>query len=256
MYEYSNDYERENVSPFVGVYTAEEISLNRRLYYACTKEDVNFDAVETLLQQGADPLGGLAENGLDLLEHVYGEVLCDGNSKNLPRITELFLQYGMDIEKPRIPYDDDNSLHPMWQFAFVQDEYSAQALKMLLDNGLSADAAGEMYGHTMVDLLNIECGDPNGEWNDVCTWSLKLMMLCASYDHILENDPYIQRVIGYSYNSFDTHLFQDWNRFTYTYDTSQCKYYPELSRSVVHIYDTVSKQEVWKIGFGVSTSEM
>lgn len=246
----------EYIRSFEGTYTAEEISLNQRLRHACTNEIVDFALVESLLKQGADPLGGLAESGLDLMDHVYGEILCDGDSKNLPRITELFLQYGMDIEKPRIPYDDDDSLHPMWQFAFVQDEYSAQALKMLLDNGLSADAAGEMYGHTMFDLLNIECGDPNGEWNDVCTWSLKLMMLCASYNHILENDPYIQRVIGYSYNSFDTHLFQDWNRFTYTYDTSRCHPQPELYRSVVHVYDTVSQKEVWKIGFGVEVDEI
>ena len=246
----------EYIRSFEGVYTAQEISLNRRLYYECTKEDVDFDVVETLLQQGADPLGGLAESGWELTDHVYGEILCEGNSKNLPRITELFLQYGMDVEKPRIPYDYDESIHPMWCFAFVQDEYSARALKMLLDNGLSADAAGAMWGHSIGDILQFYDVDPNGEGNDVCTWALKLLMLCASYDHVLDNDPSLQEEIGCAYNSFDTHMFRDWNRFTYTYDTSRCHPQPELYRSVVHIYDTISKQEVWKIGFGVSTSEM
>lgn len=246
----------EYIRSFEGTYTAEEISLNQRLRHACTNEIVDFALVESLLQQGADPLGGLAESGLDLMDHVYGEILCDGDSKNLPRITELFLQYGMDIEKPRIPYDDDDSLHPMWCFAFVQDEYSARALKMLLDSGLSADSAGAMWGHSIGDILQFYDVDPNSTGNDTCTWALKLMLLCASYDHVLDNDPDLQKEIGCAYNSFDTHLFRDWNRFTYTYDTSRCHPQPELYRSVVHVYDTVSQKEVWKIGFGVEVDEI
>ena len=78
----------EHLRSFEGTYTTEEISLNRRLYHACTEEVVDFDLVELLLQQGADPLGGLAESGLNLTDHVYGEILCDGHSVNLPRITE------------------------------------------------------------------------------------------------------------------------------------------------------------------------
>lgn len=50
----------------------------------------------------------------------------------------------MDISNPRVPYDGDNSLNPMWEFAFVMNENSVYALEMLLDNELSAEILGEI----------------------------------------------------------------------------------------------------------------
>ncbi len=156
------------------------------------KKELNCDAIEKLLEQGADPIEATAVSGWGLLDHIYGEIVSDSqdDSSNLPKITELFLRHDMDVEKPRIPYDDDNSLHPMWKFAFLTDENAICAFEMLLDRGLSADAAGEMWGHLTFDLINVDREDPNdGEYGtEVCTWAVRYMLFCASYDHIIEND--------------------------------------------------------------------
>lgn len=256
-----NDYEKECTAPFEGMYTSEEVELNNRLFSECLKENPDYELVEDLLQQGADPLGPTAISGWGLLEHIYGDILCesqDSESVNIPRITELFLKYGMDIDNPKIPYDDDNSLHPMWMFAFVMNKNSIHALKMLLDKNISADAAGEMWGHAALDLLNIECGDPcNDEfWNNECIWFFKCTLLCASYDHVLDNDADLRRFIGYSYNNYDIHKFRAWDDFYYEFDTSHCEKEPTLYKSIVRIYEKATAQEVWKIGIRLDESEL
>lgn len=247
-----NDYEIKCTAPFEGTYTQEEVDLNNRLYEECSKEKLDVNAIEDLLKRGADPLGATAISGWDLLDHIYGEIVCDSqdsDSINLPLITEIFLKYGMDIDNPKIPYDDRDSLNPMWQFAFVMNENSVYALEKLLDSGLSADSVGEMWGHAACDMLNIECGDPcNDEfWNYECTWFMKCLMLCASYDHVLDNDEYLRKFINYSSNNYDIHKFRKWNDFYYVFDTSNCKGEPELRNSIVKIFDVESNKEVWRI---------
>ena len=169
-YKYRNDYERDKTQKYEGAYTPEEIELNKKLFDECTKEHIDFSVVEELLKQGADPLGGTEVCGCFLLDHIYGELVGgsqDNNSIDLSRITELFLKYGMDVEKPRIPYDDENSSNPLWEFAFVTNENAIFALKLLLDHGLSADGFAEFLDHSMTDFFYIECGDPQNDefWN-------------------------------------------------------------------------------------------
>ena len=255
-----NEYEIECTSRYEGTYTEREIELNNQLYAECSKEILDCAAIETLLKNGADPLGATAVSGWGLLEHIYGELICDSQeskSINLPRITELFLKYGMDIDHPKIPYDGDNSLHPMWQFAFVMNENSVYALKMLLDDGISADAVGEMWGHATFDLINISCGDPNNDefWNYECVWSMKMIMLCASYDHILNQDEDLQEFIGCAYNNYDIKKFREWNNYRYEFDTSKCDRSPELYKSVVRIFEIASNKEIWKIGVCLKEGE-
>lgn len=129
------------------------------------------------------------------------------------------------------------------------NENSVYALEMLLDNGLSADDASEMWGHATFDLINIECGDPNDDefWNYECTWVMKLIMLCASYDHIIDNDPDLRNFIDFDQNTHDLHKFRKWNDFCYEFDTSHCERHPELYKSIIRIYEKESKKEVWKI---------
>ncbi len=247
-----NEYEFEHTHCYEGAYTLEEVDLNNKLYEECVKEEIDLNVIEELLKKGADPLGATAVSGWGLLDHIYGDILCDTQdmlSKNLPEITELFLKYGMDISNPRVPYDGENSLNPMWEFAFVMNENSVYALEMLLDNGLSADDASEMWGHATFDLINIECGDPNDDefWNYECTWVMKLIMLCASYDHIIDNDSDLRNFIDFDQNTYDLHKFRKWNDFCYEFDTSHCERHPELYKSIIRIYEKESKKEVWKI---------
>lgn len=245
-----------DVNDYIGVYTNEEIELNKKLYEECCKEPIDFSAVEELLKAGADPLGGTESTGYDLLDHVYGDLVGgsqDNNSVDLPKITELFLKYGMNVDKPRIPYDDANSINPAWEFAFVTNENAIVALKMLLDSGLSAESFGLFWDHIIDDLFYIDCGDPQNDefWNHECTWAFKMMLLGASYDHILKNDKELREFLCCDYNEYNIHNFRDWYRFDYYFDTSHCEKGPELYKSIVHVYEKETGNEVWTIGVGI-----
>lgn len=255
-YKDRNDYEREKTQKCDGPYTPEEIELNKKLYEECSKEVIDFEAVENLLKQGADPLGPTEGGEWGSLEHIYGEIVMESQDNDrvyLPRITELFLKYGMDIDHPRVPYDGGNSINPLWDLGLALCESSIETLKLLLDRGISVDSFGKFWSTAMGDLIDIECGDPVRDefWNRVCVLSLKATMLAASYDYILNEYEHLRKFIGYSYNNYDVHNFRNWNDYMYKFDTSHCnryRGYPELYKSVVTIYEIESKKEVWKFG--------
>lgn len=251
-YEYVNEHERQATQKYEGTYTPEEIELNRQLKEECSKGDVNFAIVEEFLKRGADPLGGAEWGGWDLLEHLYGEIIADSrdsNSNHLPKLTELFLKYGMDVDFPRIPYDEHDSLNPIWFFTFAVNENSASALKLLLDHGLSADSFAEFWCHSITDFCHVACGDPENDefWNFECVWTFKMILLGASYDRILENDEGLRELIRCNSNSSDVHMFRSWDDFEYRFDTSHCPRRPELYGSVLHIYAKKTGKEVWTI---------
>ena len=249
------DYEKEYTAPFEGTYSEEEVVLNRQLYEECVKEHPDWNIAELLLQQGADPLGATAVSGWGLLEHVYNELAFESQfskSVNLPRITELFLKYKMDVENPKVPYDDENSLHPLWTFAFLMNENAIIALKMLLDYNLSNDGIAEMWDHILKSLYHLESGDPNeDEWNYEYTWMMKVLMLCISYDHILKADTqYYEEWLGCDYNApYDLHKFRNWNDFDYVFDTSYGRGSPDMCQTIVRIYEKESQKEIWRIAF-------
>lgn len=244
-----------DVKDYIGTCTQEEIKLNQMLYDECCKETINFATVEELLKAGADPLGGTEATGIRLLDHIYGDIVGGSqynNSVDLPRITELFLKYGMNIDKPKIPYDNANSINPAWEFGFVTNENAIIALKMLLDRGLSYESFGLFCDHTITDFFHIECGDPQNDefWNHECTWTFKMMLLGASYDHILNNDKDLKNFLCCDYNSYDIKNFRNWDKYDYYFDTSRCVKSPELYKSIIHIYEKESGKEVWTIGVG------
>lgn len=256
-YNYISDAEREWTQRYEGAYTPEEIELNKKLQDECSKDILDFAAIEELLKQGADPLGGIEICGWGLLEHIYGDtVVCesqDSDSVNLPRLTELFLRFGMDVGNPRIPYDGNFSLNPLWYFAHTANENATFALKMLLDHGLSADDFAEFWDHAMIDLFYLHCGDPENDafWDCTCTWIFKMLLLGASYDHIFNNNEHLREFICCDFNSYDIHNFQNWNDYEYYFDARHCNKGPVLYGSLIHIYKKENGQEVWKIGVGV-----
>ncbi len=256
-YIYTNDYERNETQKYEGTYTSEEIALNRRLYEECSKDTVDFSLVEELLKAGADPLGGTAVCGWGLLEHVYGELLFnarDSKSIHIVKITELFLKYGMEIQSPRVPYDNDNSIHPLRHIP--ENEDTIAAVKLLLDHGVDADSVGEYWATYFFDQFNVCGDDPNDdELHERFVCAMKMVMLIASYDHVLENDEDLQKIIGCKYNTYDVHNFRDWNNYSYEFDTSRCERKPELYRSVVTIREKNTNETVWKIAFHLEESE-
>ena len=255
-YKYTNNAERERTQKFEGIYTPQEIELNKQLANACSKDIIDFVLVENLLKQGADPLGGTELFGWDLLEHIYGDtVACysqDFNCENFPQLTELFLKYGMDVDNPRIPYDGDFSLNPLWHFAHITNEYTIMALKMLLDNGLSAESFMAFWDHAFTDYRITDCADPQNDpyWNYHCSWTIRMLLLGASYEHILNASDRLRELICFEYNNYDLSNFRNWNDYEYYFDTSQCGNKPHIFGSILHITDRKTSNEVWKMGIG------
>jgi hypothetical protein len=237
---------------YVNAYTPEEIELNRCLLEACEADEVDYDRVEALLLQGADPLGPFQKDILDLSEHIYENIVSneadEETSERLLRLTELFLKHGMDVSKPRVPYDDGDSIHPLWSFSFLWGEFAARTLKLLLDNGMDWNSASEFYDHSIGDQIYVDRADPNGECNEQIVWMMKMIMLAASYDHILDADEGLRGFLGCEFQNYDLHLFREWNDFYYKFDTSLCKDYPQFARSVIRIYESESGKCVWEIG--------
>lgn len=230
-------------------YTADEIEFNRQLLEACEMRIVNLKAVESLLKKGADPLGTTNPDYID--KHLYSDIVCtlgDFNSKYLPKVTELFLKYGMNIDRPRVPYDDRTD-NPLWVFAFFSGHNVARTLKTLLDHGLSAKSTSVFWNHEIGDLIDVYYDDIHEEFMyNRCMWTIKKLMLLASYDHILKNDEQLRRFIGYDYNSYDIKHFRNWDDFEYIFDTTHCNGTPQLDRSIVRIHEKKTKREVWVFG--------
>lgn len=246
-----NEYEERELKKHEGAYTEEEAELNKRLYTECSRENADFELIEELLKRGADPLGGTAARGWDLLVHVYGELVLDSlenENIDLPRITELFLKYGMDVDHPRVPYDNENSIHVLRYLP--ENEGAIRSLKMLLDNGVGADAVAEYWDRFIFDEFNVHFEDPNGEeWNGRFIYAMKMIMLMASYDHILNNDEDLRRIVCRTDNTYDVHNFRDWDDYRYEFDTSRCKLHPCLGGTVVNIYHIKTGEKVWEISF-------
>lgn len=251
------DYEYESTHKYEGAYTQEEVELNIQLYEECVKKDADLDKIEELLKNGADPLGATAVSGWDLLEHVC-EMLFVGDTElndNMPRIMRLFYKYGMNFSNPRVPYDDDNSLHPMWSFAFCHGDNALRTLEVMVENGLTVEEAEYCLSHEICDYYNV-----GGELQDEYDYNafydcIRKILLIASYPHILKNDEALQELLWVAENDYDVTRFRKWNDFDFEIDTSRCERFPEVYRSVVTVIEKATGKKVWKFGFKVKPEE-
>ena len=241
--------------------------LNMQLYNACSSDPVDYSLVKKLLANGANPLGKICI--FNSIINVYDGVLdyyfdanttLDDISEDLYLITELFLRYGMDLSKAEIPYDDDNydSCHPLWMFGFPANDVVTRTLKLFLDYGVSAEDAGECWGHMYFDYVCISSDFRDNHEIEMYGEFIKKLMLIASYPHILENDEELKEAIWYGYqdNTYDLSNFRNWNDYEYEIDTSHCKNHPEAYRSIVTIIEKQSKQPVWKLGLSIRPDEL
>lgn len=245
-------------------YPEEKIKLNKQLYDECLKTPLNPIVIKNLLAQGADPLGPTDNtHPLNDLDHLFGDVICDlsmNSGRNLPKITKLFLDAGMDIEKPIIPYDDGNSINPLWELAFCSNRNGIRTLKMLLDAGISKESAIECFDHLTVDTATVYDGNLNDDYclNDFI-WTLKMLMLIASHEDWVKGDHYLQFWTGYQHNQYDIKKFRNWDSFIYDIDHSKAKapwdkednsYSPVPNGSTIRIYEKKTKKLVWAFVYG------
>lgn len=238
-----------------------QIELNNELLRVCRSFSINFSRVEQLLQQGAEPLGKVQYHRAvnNLYDSVLDVMLCEDECpEDFVKLTALFLHYGMDIAKPSIPYDGDNIINPLWTFAFVRGNALIKALKLLLDNGLSAEDASCCWSHAVCDLVQFGFILDN-EYAYECLYDcIRKLMLIASYDHVLSQDEDLQEEIWYDYeqNQYDLKKFRNWNDFEFKVDTSRCQRIPEPYKSLVTIIEKVSGSPVWTFGICLTPEDI
>ena len=229
--------------------------LDRELYEVCTRVPVDLERAEELLKRGANPMGAV-EDSYEVVTNLYAGVVsavfdnCE-TPEDFYTVTELFMRYGLDVSKPSVPYDEYNSVHnPLWYFAFPANDCVKRTLKLLLDNGLSADDAAECWSHEEFDLVNLgldfETKDEMEEFYDY----VRKLMLIASYPHVLDEDEDLRRVIWYGAagNDYDLVKFRNWNDYSFEVDTSLCPRYSGPYHSVVTIVEKNTGDKVWKLG--------
>lgn len=226
-----------------------QFTLNQELLEAAKGCDLI--KVEELLRQGADPLGSPDVNDQDgcILSELFCSSVDDEKIADMmPELLRLFFAHGMDIAARNIPGDDENNINPLWDLAFVSTGSGLKILQVLLEHGLDCLSAEILVEHIFIDMeLCDGCNVDDEWWRESWSCSLKMVMLAASYPHILENSTYIADCISLAENdAARISSFRDWDHFTYQIDLSTCDNIPHGLRSAtVRIKDTETGEIVW-----------
>lgn len=226
-----------------------QFALNKELLEAAKGCDLI--KVEELLRRGADPLGSPDANeqhAYILSELFYSSADDEKMADTMPELLRLFFAHRMDITARSIPDDDENNINPLWDLAFVNTEGGLKILHVLLEHGLDCHSAEILVEHIFVDMeLCDGCKIDDEWWRESWSCSLKMVMLVASYPHILENSTYIADCISLAENdAARLSCFRDWDHFTYQIDLSTCDNIPHGLRSAtVRIKDTETGETVW-----------
>ena len=136
----------------------------------------------------------------------------------------------------------------MWDLQFVSDKNGLKTLKILLDNGLDVQSAEILIDHIFTDMDMCDGSEVDDKrFLRHTIWSIKMIMLTASYPHIIDNNEYIQRCIELSKND-KTKLcdFRVWNKHEYNIDISTCTNVPYgLQDATLTIKDKKTSEDVW-----------
>lgn len=224
-----------------------QTKLNEQLFQAVTSPKIDLARIEELLKLGANPLGSYMDFDPDY--DVLGEIFCylsddEYLDRHIDDVIRLFLQYGMDISARKIQCDN---IDPLWELAFVASEGGLKVLKRLLDHGLDVDSVESMAEHILVDMcISPESVSEMEQWfyeRDV--FSIRMILLAASYPEILQNSTYLQKELGCEKNGFDTEKFRNWNAFDYTIDFSHCDGKNGFDGSVVTVTEKATGETAW-----------
>ena len=238
------------------------VELNKKLLDASIKDEIDYDEISSLLEQGADLLGCYDE---ELGDYVLEEILMNeydmSNWDSIDKrgkivdLIEFFISKGFkpsDIEKSS---DDGPSI--MWHFHFIASENGIQILKKFLDNGLKAEALEDYINHFYTTTAMVggyykenDSDEIKQHFDKLLSYGLKMVMLSASYPHILNESEYLRSCIEMNDtnkdNNYDLTKFRDYNNYKYELDTSTCDHLPYgLRNATVRIKDKQDKSIVW-----------
>lgn len=187
----------------------DQTRLNKELYNEFEKEVLDKEKIIELIKKGANPLGNMPTNSY--AEEPYEEIIYE--NKNLDKITKILLENGMVIDNKN--YQSDDMLNPLWSLALRPDLIGIKTLKLLLDYKTEIDSIEVFVDHIYTDYIflgdrekiakqAIENNEIEVETSKVETYysiAMKMLMLCASYDYVLDNSEYLQDIISYDRNN-------------------------------------------------------
>ncbi len=234
-----------------------QYKLNKALYDACIADKVDLHYVETLLKDGADPLGQLPKrmNG----DYVYRELYSSywlKNRRGMITLTKLFLKHGMDIHRPEVPYDHYDSPNPFY-YLYYSGKDSIRIMEMLLDHGADAELAAECWTHFTFDFFNLDlCLGGEEDHSNAFIDGLRKTFLIASYPHVLSNDEDLREFIWSDHNDYDPCNFRDQSHYSYLIDTSLCLNYPKAYRSIITVVDDRTGEGVWRFCYGLRPDQL
>ena len=228
-----------------------QTELNEKLYDAVMTDNAGMAEVEGLLELGADPLGSY--DSIDPGGTTVGDLFCEvstdrGLSERMPELVRVFIDHGMDIGKRSFPSDDD--VHPLWCLQFDGNENGVRMLKLLLDQVLDIESAEILVDHIFTDMEICSGSDIGDERFAIGTmWSLKMVMLTASYPRILEKSDFIRSCVEIENNDpQNAPKFRVWNDFDYHIDISTCTNVPHgLQNAMLTITEKKTSKRVWQI---------
>lgn len=223
----------------------EQIELNKLLYDECSKKNLDLDKIDGLLIEGADPLGIFNKYG----EFVYNELIIsaiEDDYKNLYEITKKFLDSGMLIKESVLKDKyGDKSINPFWVFAFKCDEEAMMTLKLLLDNDLDVASIEILADHIYIDYIFLEDDFDNLKDNKDAfisfEYAMKMIMLCVSYSHVIDDSDFIKDLIEYDNNNYDISKFRNFKT-----------YYIEIEvkseeKIIIIFKDNITNEVIWKM---------
>ncbi len=238
--------------------------LNEELLKAVTADRMDYEYIELLLDEGADPLGPLKS---DKEETTIGYIFTCGNdsyhyktetgshheklSDRYPKIMSFLIEKGFDCSRFAPSYDDDKNFE-MWCLAFSISKGSCEALKIMIENGLKASAIEDFICHFIMDAEMCDGSEVDRCYEHHLIWAFKMIMLCASYPHILNESEYLRKIIEMDTtnhgNDYNLDKFRDYNAYKYRFDYSTLDNIPHGVRNArVEVIEIDSNRVVWEM---------
>ena len=234
----------------------QKLPLNMELLAICTADVIDYKRAEELLQKGAEPLGYIEEGGWP--DNLYSSVIRNLNKgmdtkEDYYIITELFLRYGMDITNPAVPYTGFDVLNPIENYIGVKNDCMLRTMRLLLDHGLPAEDARIGWRGQVEDFVNVSRSFSDEVVQTEFPYYVRMLMLIASYPHVLKNDESLQEEIWFKYNQgrVDLRRFREWDWYDYLVDGS-----PGVRHSVISITDKKTNEIVWEFGVSLTPVEV
>ena len=227
--------------------------LNQKLCNAACSKESDIGIIAELMKQGGDPLGPIEnDEESSALEELFLAASIEENGLDQRALDALriFIENGMNVGNIR-PAPDEDSTCPMWCLSFWCRPRSIEVLKLLLDNGLRADAFNEFMTHFIEDASFVSGSEINEDYLEYLICGFKMIMLAASYEHMISSNEQLRKQIEKDTlnadNSFVLHSFRDYDSYIYSIDMSTCiniRY--GLNNALVTIREKVSGSSVWR----------